>query len=133
MKTLFNSLAGAAALAFIHFLLELWRAFLDFVYVLPDYAGGSTGTMALISLGYSLVFGGWLLALNGARREKRAGAITAVLFGLLFWVGVDLSTVFFYCPGGCEEVVFDIGTYTAILAGAASLYGLLRNLRNAQG
>jgi len=129
MKTWITSLAGAIALSFTHLMLELWRAFLDFTFVLPDYAGGSTRNMALYALLYTVIFAAWLLGLANARQGKRSGIITAVALGALFWVGVDLGTIFFYCPGGCEDVVFDITTWAAIVVGALGLFGLAMNLR----
>lgn len=129
MKIWITSLSGALALSFTHFLLELWRGFLDFSFVLPDYSGGSAGSTALYALGYTLVFASWLLGVSNAQQGKRGGVIAVVVIGALFWVGIDLGTVFFYCPGGCSEVVFDIETYAALIVGALALYGLATNLR----
>ena len=129
MKTWITSLAGATALSFVHFMFELWRGFLDFTFVLPDFAEGSTNNMALYALGYTLVFAVWLLGLANARQGTRGGVITAIVIGALFWLGVDLSTIFVYCPGGCEEAVFDYATYAALIVGALALFGLVTNLR----
>lgn len=129
MKLWITSLSGALALSFIHFVLELWRGFLDFAFILPEFSGESTGSMALIALGYTLVFGLWLLGLANARQGKRGGVIAAIVVGALFWLGVDLGTIFFYCPGGCEAAVFDITTYAALIVGALALFGLAANLR----
>lgn len=130
MKNLLNTLAGAVTLAFVHLLLELWRAFMDMVFVLPDFSGGAAGTVALIGVVYTLVFSGWLLALRQAGGGSRRGVFAAIAFGLLFWIGVDISTIFFYCPGGCEEAFFDYATYAAILVGGAALFSLARNLKS---
>lgn len=129
MKNWGTSLDGALMLSFVHFLLEMWRGFLDFSFVLPDYSGGSTGTMALYALVYTAIFATWLLGLSNARQGKRGGIITALVLDALFWAVVDLSTIFFYCPGGCEHVVFDITTWVAIIVGALALFGLGMNLR----
>ena len=130
MNKWFNSLSGAAAIAFVHLLLELWRAFMDMVFVLPDFSGGAAGTVALIGVIYTMVFCGWLLALRQAGGGSRRGVFTAIAFGLLFWIGVDISTIFFYCPGGCEEAFFDYATYAAILVGGAALFSFARNLKS---
>jgi hypothetical protein len=129
MKIWITSLSGAIALSFTHFLLELWRGFLDFSLILPDFSAGSTGSIALFALVYTLVFAFWLLGLANARQGKRGGIIAALIIGALFWVGIDLGTIFFYCRGGCSEVVFDIETYAALIVGALALYGLATNLR----
>ena len=133
MKTWITSLTGAVMLSFIHFLLELWRGFLDFAYVLPDYSNGRTSNMALYGLLYTVIFAIWLIGLRTAEQGKRGGLITAIVLGLLFWLGLDLSTIFFYCPGGCEEAVFDYSTYTSLVVGALALFGLFMNLRQKSG
>jgi hypothetical protein len=79
MKIWITSLSGALALSFTHFLLELWRGFLDFSFVLPGYSGGSTGNMTLYALGYTLVFASWLLGLANAQQGKRGGVIVGAL------------------------------------------------------
>jgi hypothetical protein len=84
MKIWITSLSLSLALSFTHFLLELWRGFPDFSFVLPDYSGGSTGTMALCALGYTLVFAFWLLGLANAQQGKRGGVIAVVVIGALF-------------------------------------------------
>ena len=129
MQTWLTSLSGALTLSFVPVLLALWRGFLDFSFVLPELAGGSTASMALYALIYTAVFAAWLLGLGNARQGKRGGIIGALAVGALLWVGVDLGTIFFYCPGGCQEVVFDITTYVALIVGALALYGLAMNLR----
>jgi len=129
MKTLITSLSGAIALSFVHLLFELWRGFLDFAYVLPDYSGDSAGSMALFALLYTAVFAVWLVGVGNARQGKRSGVITMIAVGAIFWVGVDLGTIFFYCPGGCPEAFFDVTTYTALIVGALALFSLMINLR----
>jgi len=129
MKNRITSLTGAVVLAFIHLLFELWRGFLDFAYVLPEFSSGKTGNMALYGLLYTVVFAIWIIGLRNAEQGKRGGIITAIVLGVLFWLGLDLSTIIFYCPGGCEEAVFDYSTYTSLIVGALALYGLALNLR----
>jgi len=129
MKTWITSLTGAIALSFVHLLLELWRGFLDFAYVLPEFSSGKTSNMALYSLLYTVIFAIWLIGLRNARQGKRGGIIVAIVIGALFWLGLDLSTIFFYCPGGCEKAVFNYSTYTSLIVGALALYGLFMNLR----
>ena len=124
-----TALKGAIYLAFLHFLLELWRGFLDFAYVLPEFSNGKVGNTVLFALVYTLIFAGWLLALQSASQSRRRGIIAAIGFSALYWIGVDISTIFFYCPGGCEEAIFDYSTYTTIVIGALALFSLVRNLR----
>jgi len=128
MNNKITSLSNVAMAAFIHLLLELWRAFLDFSLVLPEFAADSTANLALYGLGYVLVFAAWLLGLKSARAGKRGGMVLALAIGALFWVGVDWGTIFFYCPGGCEDRVFDITTYLNILVGGLALVGWIANL-----
>lgn len=129
MKTWITLLSSVVVLSFVHFLLELWRCFLDFTFVLPVYAGDSVGTMAQYALGYTIVFAAWLLALASARQGKRGSIIAALILDALFFVGLDLATIFVYCPGGCEHVVFDITTSVALIIGALVIFGWVTNLR----
>jgi len=129
MKTWITSLSGAVTLSFLHFLLEMWRGFLDFSFVLPGYAGGSTGSLALYGLVYTAIFAAWLLGLANARQGQQGGIIAAIAVGALMWVGLDWGTIFFYCPGGCSHIVFDITTYVALVVGGLALFGLAMNLR----
>jgi len=129
MKIWITSLSGAIALSFVHLLFELWRGFLDFSFVLPEYSDGRVDSTALYALIYTVVFATWLFGIWNARQEKRGGLITAIVVGALFWVGVDLGTIFFYCPGGCPEVLFDVTTYASLIVGALALFSLIVNLR----
>lgn len=131
MKNLFLSLSGAVALSFVHLLIEMWRSLLDFTYVLPGYTGSQVNTMAAIAFLYTGIFAGWLLSLKNAANGMRGGILGTLLFGALFWIGIDLGTIFFYCPGGCSHVVFDISTWVSLVVGGAALYGLAVNLRRA--
>lgn len=133
MKAWIASLSGAITLAFVHFLLELWRGMMDFSLVLPDYYGADATGLALIAVLYTAVFAVWLFGLDRARQGKRNGIIAALVVGALFWVGVDISTVLFYCPGGCEAAVLDIATYIALVIGALALFGMGSNLRGQAG
>jgi hypothetical protein len=129
MKTWITSLVGATTLSFLHLMIELWRSFLDFSLIFPDYTGGNTGSLALGATMYTAIFAFWLVGLANARQAKRGGVIAAALVGALFWIGLDLGTIFFYCPGGCESILFDINTYLALIVGALALYGLAVNFR----
>ena len=128
MKTWITSLTGAVVLSFVHLLLELWRGFLDFAYVLPNYSSGQTGVMALYALLYAVIFAIWLIGLWSAWQGKRRGIITAIVLGALFWLGLDLSTFLFYCPGGCDEALLNYSTSTSLVVGALALYGMFMNL-----
>jgi len=127
MKENIFNLANVTALAFLHLLMELWRALLDFSLVLPQFAE-STGELALYGLGYVLVFGTWLLGIRSAGKGKRSGNFVALAIGALFWVGVDWGTIFVFCPGGCEDPVFDYTSYLNILIGGLTLAGWVVNL-----
>ena len=133
MKSQIFSLSIALAFSFIHFLMELWRGFLDFSFVFPqEFSRGSTTLVGIFALLYTLVFAIWLLGLRNAQQGKKGGVITALLIGALFWVGIDLGTIFLYCPGGCSEAMFNIGTYAALIVGAMALVSLAANLRQSQ-
>lgn len=98
MKTRLFSLSGAVALSFAHLLVEMWRGFNDFSFYYPEDFGSSA--LPLAAAVYTLVFAFWLVGLVNGRQGKRGGILTALVVGALFWLGIDLGTLLFYCPGG---------------------------------
>lgn len=129
MKTWFASSTGAITLSFVALLIELPRAFLDFAFELPGFTGGGEGPMILAAAVYTLLFGVWIIGLFKARQSQRAGLITALAIGLLFVLGIDLDTIFFYCPGGCAFAAFDLASWLGLIVGTLAVIALGAQLR----
>jgi hypothetical protein len=129
MKSWFMSLTGAITLSAIALLIELFRAFLDFAYILPNEFATSTELMTLTALVYVVVFGVWGRGLFAAQGGGRAGIVAALVVGALFLVAIDVGTIFFYCPGGCSLFLFNLATWAGLVLGLLAVIALAFQLR----
>ena len=129
MKTWFTSLGGAIALSFAHLMIELWRAFLDFSFLVPVYAKNDEGPVLVSSLVYVALFAIWMLGLRNAGSGRRGGLIAAWVVGILFLLGIDLGTILFYCPGGCSHAAFIIASWGGLVVGVLAIVALAMALR----
>lgn len=129
MKTWFTSLTGAITLSAIALLIELFRAFFDFAYVLPNEFAKTTELMTLTALVYVVVFGVWGWGLLASQGGGRAGIIAALVVGALFLLVIDVGTIFFYCPGGCSLFVFNLATWAGLVVGLLAVIALAIQLR----
>jgi hypothetical protein len=101
MKNWFTSLNGALTLSVITLLTEVWRGFLDAMFVIPIEFGNKE-TMQLAALIFTALFSAWTWSLIIASRGSRGGLIAAFLINGLVWLGIPLSWLFFYCPAACQ-------------------------------
>lgn len=100
MKTWFTSLNGAVALSTIALLTEVWRGFLDAMFVFPNDIG-EENFMHLAALIYVTLFALWAWSLIAAARGSRRALITAFSINLLVLLIIPVSTLLFYCPADC--------------------------------
>jgi hypothetical protein len=101
MKNWFTSLNGALTLSVITLLTEVWRGFLDAMFVFPvDF--GDEGTMQLAAVIFTALFGAWAWSLILASRGSRGGLIAAFIINGLVWLAVPVSWLLFYCPAACQ-------------------------------
>ncbi|MGD9092573.1 MAG: hypothetical protein PVF74_06975 [Anaerolineales bacterium] len=123
MKNWFTSLNGALTLSVIALLTEVWRGFLDAMFVLPvDFS--DQGTMQIAAVIFTALFGTWAWSLILASRGSRGGLITASILNALVWLAVPVSWLFFYCPAVCQA---EAGIFN--LANALNLvFGLLAGI-----
>lgn len=126
---IFTSLISALALSFAHLLIELWRAFLDFSFVLPNFTKGNENQTLIASLVYAAMFAVWMLGLRNAGSGSRGGLIAALAIGILFLLGIDLGTILFYCPGGCSHAAFNIAAWAGAIVGLLAVVALTMALR----
>jgi len=130
MKTWYLSITGAVTLSAIQLLIELFRAFFDFAYVIPNDYTKSVSLITLAALGYVVAFGVWGWGLCATQGGRRAGIIAALVVGALFLLGVDVGTIFIYCPGGCGgPFVFQLATRAGLVVGLLAEIALARQLR----
>ena len=120
MKNWFLSFNGAIALSVMALLFNLWRGFLDAMFVLPNDFGDE-GFMQLAAILFTLLFAGWAWTLIAAWRGSRRALFAAFLINASVLVLIPISWLLFYCPADCraEAGVFNLAN-TANLA-----FGLL--------
>jgi hypothetical protein len=122
MKNLFTSLNGAIALSFAALLIELFRGFIDSMFV---YSVEFKGMELILAVVYTFVFGVWGAGLFVAREGKRWGIMAAFVIGLLFWMGEDwLTTLPVLCPNGCNTIWSNIAALAGLLIGGLALFAL---------
>jgi len=100
MKNWFTSLNGAITLSVTALLAEVWRGFLDAMFVFPTDIG-EEGFMHLSALIYTFLFAGWAWSLVAAARGSRRGLIATFVINGLVWLMIPVSTLLFYCPVDC--------------------------------
>ena len=114
MKNWFTSLNGTVTLSIITLITELWRAFLDAMFVFPNDIGDET-YMHLSAVIYTLLLAGWTWAIVSTSRGSRRGLIASFIINGLVWLIIPVSTLLFYCPVDC-------------LAEAGWIFGLVNTL-----
>lgn len=121
MKKWFTSLNGAITLSVIALLTEVWRGFLDAMFVFPNDIG-EENFMHLAALIYVFLFAGWTWSLISAARGSRRGLIAAFIINLLIWLMIPVSTLLVYCPVKC---LADAGWIFSLANTLNLLFGLL--------
>ncbi|MEK7325251.1 MAG: hypothetical protein AAB217_08370 [Chloroflexota bacterium] len=118
MKTWFTSLNGALALTALAWLSELWRTAIDAAQ--QFYMPASRDVTGLYALVYTVFLAWWAYALHTATRGSRGGLMTAFALNALFWLGIPIGTVFFYCTGPCAAsagIVFNTVNWLNLILG----------------
>ena len=121
MKNWFTSLNGAITLSIIALLSEVWRGFLDAMFVFPNDIGDES-FMHVAALIYTGLFAAWAWSLISAARGRRRGLIAAFIINLLVWLMIPVSTLLFYCPVDC---LADAGWIFSLANTLNLLFGLL--------
>ena len=124
MKNWFTSLNGAITISAIALLTEVWRGFLDAMFVFPNDIGQES-FMHLSALIYTLLFALWVYSLISAARGSRPGLIAAFTINLLVWLMIPVSTLLFYCPVDC---LADAGWIFGLANTLNLLFGLLATI-----
>ena len=124
MKKWFTSLNGAIALSAIALLTELWRGFLDAMFVFPTDIGVES-YLHLSALFYTFLFAAWVWSLISATHGSRRGLIAAFIINALVWLMIPVSTLLFYCPVDC---LADAGWIFGLANTLNLLFGLLAGI-----
>ena len=130
MKTWFTSLNGALTLTAFAWFSELWRTGIDAAE--KFHLSGSRDTMGLYALIYTAFLAWWAYSLHTASRGSRGGLMTAFALNALFWIGIPIGTVFFYCTGECAAsagFVFNTVNWLNLILGLLAGVALMSQLR----
>jgi len=102
MKIWFFSLKGAITLSLLALISELWRGFLDAMFVLPvDF--GDDKTMNIAAIIFAVLFAAWGLSIWSAQQGSRRGLVAAFVVNGLVLLAIPVGWLFFYCPADCRS------------------------------
>lgn len=120
MKNWFFSLKGAITLSVITLLTEVWRGFLDAMFVISvEFDDPVSQNLAAVI--FTILFSGWAWLLILAGRGSRGGLIGAFALNAVVLFAIPVSWLFIYCPANCRV---DAGVFN--LANTLNLaFGLL--------
>jgi hypothetical protein len=132
MKNWFFSLNGAIALSVLALISNLWRGFLDAMFVLPIDLGEG-GLLQLAAILFTLLFAGWAWALIAAWRGSRRALFAAFLINVSVLVVIPISWLIYYCPADCraEAGVFNLANTLNLVFGLLAAVSLGLQFRRA--
>lgn len=124
MKNWFMSLSGAVTFTALAIFSELWRGFLDAMFVFPIEFEPSMGNIAAVV--FALLFGGWALALAFAWRGSRKALIITFVLNLFVLVLIPVSWLLVYCPAACrtDAGIFNLANSLNLVLGILAAFTL---------
>ena len=133
MKHWFTSRQGAIGLSILTLLSEVWRGFLDAMFVFPvDFSNQSL--MILGSVLFTLLFGLWAWLVLRAGQGSRTGLIAVFILNALVLLAIPISWLFFYCPAACraEAGIFNLANTLNLVFGTLAAISLGSNILQAE-
>ena len=133
MKKWFTSRNGAIALTALALITEMWRGFLDAMFVLPNDFGDEA-TLQLAAIIFTVLFVGWAWSLFAAWQGSRPGLIAAFVLNLLVLLAIPVGWLFFYCPAECQADagIFNIANTLNLVFGLLAAVALGLQLRKSR-
>jgi hypothetical protein len=130
MKTWFSSHNGAITLSAVALVAFIARSLLDFQFVMPEFFS-AMGQVAVSIVIYMAFFGGWLWGLLAAVQGSRRGMIAALIFPMLFGVGLGIGTLVSFCPSPCATAggLMEITNWTNLITGLLAVIAIASRLR----
>jgi hypothetical protein len=129
MMKWFFSLRGAVVLSILTLVSQLWRGYLDAMFVMPvEYS--DEGTLQLAAVIFTVLFAGWALAIWSAGQGSRRGlAATFVVNGLVL-LAIPVGFLLFYCPADCraDAGIFNLANTLNLVLGLLAGISLLGQL-----
>lgn len=136
MKNWFISNNGAITLSAIAWLTELFRAWLDMLFVYNTEAfvnaqidGTSTIVVTFI---YTAVFAGWAYSMHSALLGSRGALIVTFVLNALVWLAIPLPWILFYCTGECAAnagILFNTSNWLNLIFGVLAAVALVFQFR----
>jgi hypothetical protein len=127
------SLKGGVALSAAALITELWRGFLDAMFVFPTDIGNPT-LMQLAAVLFTLLFAGWAWSLVVTSLGSRRALIAAFALNAFVLLAIPVSWLFVYCPAACraEAGPFNLANTLNLVFGALAALSLGAQLRGAK-
>ena len=119
----------AVSLTLAALLSEMWRGFLDAMFVLPvDF--NEPAMLQVAAIIFTVLFGGWGIALAFAWRGSRRALIGNFVLNLLVLLAIPISWLFFYCTGQCraEAGIFNLANSLNLALGVLAGVSLAMTL-----
>jgi hypothetical protein len=119
MKYWFTSLNAAITFSVITLITQVWRGFLDAMFVLPvDFDQQSL--MQLAAAIYTLLFTAWAWTIFKAWQGSRKGVMAAFLINGLLLLAIPIGWLLFYCPAACRAqagLIFNLANTSNLVFG----------------
>lgn len=118
MKQWFFSKKGAVTLLILAWLTEIWRSFLDAMFVLPvDFGDESLLHMAAII--FVGLFSLWAWTIFLTYNNSKKGMIAAFVLNALILIAIPVSWLFVYCPAECRATagIFNLANSLNLIFG----------------
>ena len=128
----FFSLNGALTLSLLALLSNLWRSYLDAMFVMPNDFGDD-GPLQMAAIIFAALFAVWGWSIWSAWRGSRRGLIAAFIINALVLLAVPVGWLLFYCPSECraDAGVFNLANTLNLVFGLLAGISLASNLRQA--
>lgn len=126
----FRSRNGAIVITALTILSEIWRGFLDAMFVFPvDFADPLY--MQAAALIFALLFGGWTWSLVLAWKGSRKALTSTFIINLVVLAAIPVSWLFFYCPAACRATagIFNVANSLNLILGLIAGIALGLQLR----
>lgn len=119
MKNWFTSSSAAITFSVITLITQVWRGFLDAMFVLPvDF--NQESLMQLAAVIYTLLFTLWVWVIFKAWQGSRRGLTAAFLINGLLLLAVPIGWLLSYCPAECRAqagVIFNLANTANLVFG----------------
>jgi len=102
---------------------------MDTAYILPeDYSGFGTNFSILWFFGYTVILGGWIMALVATGKGSRGGLIALLVYSIIVALGFGAVSLLVFISYPVEILIYG----SNLLFGSIALVSILFRLRAAR-